>query len=88
MVKVYNINDDVPLDAVYIGRGTLFGNKYIIGVDGTRDEVCDKFINDLNQNQELKSKVLKELHGKNLVCHCKPKRCHGDYLLIVANGIF
>ena len=28
---------------------------------------------------------IEELKGKDLVCYCKPARCHGDYLLKIAN---
>jgi hypothetical protein len=29
---------------------------------------------------------LHELRGKDLVCWCAPKPCHGDVLLRLANG--
>ncbi len=33
----------IPEGAVYIGRGSPWGNRFVIGRDGTRDEVCDKY---------------------------------------------
>jgi len=26
-------------------------------------------------------KDIEELKGKNLICYCSPKACHGDYLI-------
>lgn len=75
-----------PRTAVYIGRGSPFGNPFVIGRDGTRDEVCDKYARMLESNKELRSLVKEKLAGKDLVCFCKPSRCHGDTLLEVANG--
>ena len=33
----------MPAGAIYIGRGSPWGNPFVIGEHGTRDEVCDKF---------------------------------------------
>lgn len=84
MTTVVNINTD-KYD-VYCGRGSLTGNPYEIGIDGTRDQVIDRFHKWFNFL--LKSKVfrdeLKKLKGKRLGCFCKPLRCHceiiADYL--------
>lgn len=73
--------------AVYIGRGSPYGNPFIIGVDGDRDEVCDKYEVMLESNLELTKLVKSQLKGKDLVCFCAPKRCHGDVLLKVANEV-
>lgn len=65
-----------PADAVYIGRGSPWGNPFVIGKDGTRDEVCDRF-----ERETLPTLDLEPLRGKHLVCWCKPARCHGDAIL-------
>ncbi len=65
-----------PPDAVYIGRGSPWGNPFVIGRDGTRDDVCDRFSREI-----LPTLDLAPLRGKHLVCWCKPARCHGDALL-------
>lgn len=84
--RVHNKHHNTaPEDAVYIGRGSSFGNPFIIGQHGDRDEVCDKFEVFLLANPDLTKKVKRELKGKDLVCFCAPKRCHGDILLKVAN---
>jgi len=74
-----------PPDAVYIGRGSIYGNPFVIDKHGDRDEVCEAYESMLFSNQELLAKVRKNLRGKDLVCFCSPKRCHGDTLLRVAN---
>ena len=85
-MKVYNKRKkNIPSDAVYIGRGSPYGNPFIIGRDGNRDEVCDKYEKYIEANPDLKAKFISELRGKDLVCWCAPKRCHGDYLLKISN---
>jgi len=70
---------------VYIGRGSIYGNPFIIGKDGDRDDVINKYEEYLMRNTELLAKVKANLRGKDLVCFCAPKRCHGDVLLKIAN---
>jgi hypothetical protein len=69
---------------VYIGRGSIWGNPYIIGRDGDRESVIAKYVilmsKRFNEDHWLWYNRLKELKGKNLVCYCKPKACHGDVL--------
>lgn len=71
-----------PAGAVYIGRGSPYGNPFKIGPDGSRDEVCDRF-----EKEILPTLDLTNLKGKDLVCFCSPKRCHGDAILKKANGL-
>ena len=86
MCKVHNkYHRTAPSDAVYIGRGSPYGNPFIMDKHGDRDAVCNKFEDWLMNNPQLLSLVKQELKGKDLVCFCKPKRCHGDTLLRVAN---
>ena len=65
---------------VYIGRGSKWGNPFVIGKDGTREEVINKYEKYLLNNPELLNS-LHELKGKTLGCFCKPKACHGDVLV-------
>lgn len=74
-----------PPDAVYIGRGSIYGNPFVIGQHGDRNEVCDAYESMLLSNQELLAEVRNNLKDKHLVCYCYPKRCHGDILLQIAN---
>lgn len=70
---------------VNIMRPTKWGNPYIIGVDGSREEVVFKYRTYILDNPELVAAAKKELKGKNLICCCAPKPCHGDVLLEIAN---
>ena len=77
MSKVHNKHHNTaPNDAIYIGRGSPWGNPYVIGRDGDRNEVCDKF-----EKNVLPHLDLTKLIGRDLVCFCKPARCHGDAIL-------
>jgi len=65
---------------IYIGRGSKWGNPFIIGRDGTRSEVIKEYEKWIKTQPHLVNS-LHELEGKVLGCHCKPKACHGDVLL-------
>lgn len=69
---------------IYIGRPSKWGNKYVIGKDGSREEVIQKYANDITP--AFKNEIKKELKGKVLGCWCSPKVCHGDVLAAIANG--
>jgi hypothetical protein len=64
---------------VYIGRPSKWGNPFVIGRDGTRSEVIDKYRDYIKSKPELMAS-LPELNGKTLGCWCKPQACHGDVL--------
>lgn len=78
-------NKYVPEDAVYVGVDSPYGNPYKALTDGGREAAIKKYADYLFRNPELLAKVIKDLKGKNLVCHCTPLACHGDVLLLVAN---
>lgn len=86
MPRVYNKHHkDTPFGAVYIGRGSKWGNQFVIGVDGDRSEVIRKHKERVDNDKAFKEQIKNELKGKDLVCYCYPKPCHGDYLLKIAN---
>lgn len=91
MPKVYNKSldkDKIPDDAVYIGRPTMWGNPYVMLVGKGprhRDLVCDQYEEYVARNPELVEQIKKKLKGKDLVCFCAPRRCHGDTILRIAN---
>lgn len=88
--------DYIPADAVYIGRGSKWGNVF-----GTTSESKAEFLVQsreeaihmhrwsilemINEDSGYLDMIRRELKGKNLVCFCKPKSCHGDILLELAN---
>jgi hypothetical protein len=65
---------------VYIGRGSKWGNPFVIGKDGTREEVIDKYRVWIMSQPPLLNEI-QELKGKVLGCFCKPKACHGDVIV-------
>jgi hypothetical protein len=67
-----------------IDRYSEFGNPFFLDSDGTRDEVCDGYIEYFKHKRSLHNKV-KDLKGKVLGCHCAPQRCHGDHLKQLAD---
>lgn len=87
MPKVLNIHrDGVPKNAVYIGRRSKWGNPFVIGKDGSRDEVIEKYLAWLGSRPDLILAAQHELRGRDLICFCAPERCHGDILLNIANS--
>jgi len=87
MPKVLNRHHPgIPAGAIYIGRGTPYGNPFEIPRDGDRQQVIEKFRLWIQTQPRLIERVKTELKGKDLVCSCKPASCHGDLLLQIANG--
>lgn len=88
MPKVWNKRDpDCPKDAIYVGRPSLFGNPYIMGKDGNREDVIRKYKIWLDLwPYDVRRDELEKLRGKDLVCWCAPLPCHADILLEMANG--
>jgi hypothetical protein len=85
-MRVLNARDyHTRENTAYVGRPSKWGNPFVIGRDGTRDEVISKYRAYLMLNQPLFDK-LGELRGKDLICWCAPEPCHADVLLELANG--
>lgn len=83
MPKVYNKRrDQIPIGAVYCGRGTPYGNPYKMNCEEERNLVCDQF--EMHVLPNLDVSPLKE---RDLVCWCAPLRCHCDAILKKANGL-
>ena len=78
---------------VYIGRrnnrrnlsGSIWHNPFVVGKDGTREDVIAKFEAYLMTRPDLLARV-HELKGKRLACWCKPEACHGDLLAKLADA--
>ena len=86
MPQVFNQHDDdAPSKAVYIGRPTKWGNPFVIGRDGNRAQVKEKYRAWLIVQPELVAAAKLDLANKDLICWCAPKACHGDVLIEVAN---
>ena len=65
----------------FIGRPGIWGNPFIVGIHGTRQEVVQKYREYLLATPALVELARKELKGKVLGCFCKPLECHGDVLV-------
>ncbi len=91
----------MPEGAVYVGRGSKWGNPYPVGSmhpigGGTwvvlnRNASVDLYRQHLevrpNGGTPLAAQVVSELAGKDLACWCAPdSHCHGDVLLELANA--
>lgn len=81
MTIVVNVRK-TPCD-VYIGRGSPFGNPFIIGKDGTREEVIEKyekyFYEKIVEDDHFLQQVI-SLYSKRIGCYCAPLACHGDII--------
>ncbi len=76
-----------------IGRkndgSSLLGNKFVIGKDGNKKEVVEKYRNWLFEEVKKEAEVYKELEKLaarakvrdiKLGCLCKPEGCHSDVI--------
>lgn len=67
-------------DGIIIGRGTKWGCPFI----GPRNVILAKYEKYLLEHKLLLGS-LHELQGKNLICSCAPKPCHGEILAYYAD---
>ena len=74
------VNKNIESYDVYIGRGSKWGNPFIIGKDGNRSEVIKLYEEYILKETDL-MESLHELDDKVLGCFCYPKNCHGDILI-------
>ena len=96
MTLVVNKHTHTPTDNdVYIGRGSRWGNdfthskntkaRYLVG---SREEAIACYKRELWATMKEAGEgfwnALADLHGKTLVCYCKPQACHGDVLAAAA----
>lgn len=81
VVHMYKEPYDVRID-----RHTIWGNPFIIGKDGTRFMVIEKYRAWIQTQPHLLAR-LPELKGKTLGCWCKPGMCHGDVLAELADAL-
>jgi hypothetical protein len=70
--------------AVRVDRGTRYGNPFVLGEDGDRNEVCDAYWLHYLPHKPSIAERAGDLVGKVLICHCYPERCHAEYLVKLA----
>jgi len=85
--------DQIPPDAVYVGRPTKWGNPFKItdpllpsglSKHEKNQMVTDEYRRYIQGSKRLLA-TLPELKGRDLVCWCSPLPCHADVLLELAN---
>lgn len=91
----------MPEGAVYVGRGSRWGNPFKVGAQGFIFEKGAVFyrgagataanVTKLYREEvapKLREAARAELAGKDLACWCPPdQHCHADVLLEIANGV-
>lgn len=82
--RVVHLKRD-PFD-VRIDRATIWGNPFVIGKDGNREQVIAKYREWIMGQPQKLAHVRQALPGKVLGCWCAPKACHGDVLVEIANS--
>lgn len=90
---VLNMNQDHHLlkfatdNGLYVrcDRFSEWGNPFIMGGDGDRDQVCNNYENNYLPYKPSLYRKIASLKGKALGCHCYPERCHCDTLKRLAD---
>lgn len=83
LARVVHVRD--PHD-LYIGRLSQWGNPFVVGRDGERDDVIAKHRRWVMRQPHLMAQI-PSLIGLRLACHCAPRTCHGDILAKMANEL-
>jgi hypothetical protein len=73
----------IPTGATYIGRGSAWGNPFVMGRDGDRESVIRKFEVYARQRLVEEPDWLAPLRGRDVVCFCAPLACHGHVIQIL-----
>lgn len=91
----------MPPNTVYVGRGSIYGNPFVVGNELTPDATvaCAYYEMWLNGRHFMQigasgydgavihEQAVLKLRGKNLACWCSlDQPCHADILLRIANG--
>lgn len=89
-VDIYNRKidgNDIPATAIYVGRGSFWGNPFKISQDGyTRLEAVKEYARMILRAPHSIQFTRDKLAGKSLVCYCTPELCHAHVLEIIANA--
>ena len=65
----------------YIGRPSIFGNPFVVGIDGCRENCIRQFEAYARESKIIMQAILKLPSTAILGCWCRPKRCHGDAII-------
>lgn len=75
---------------VYIGRGSRWGNPFIVRSEkGRKKAIQDykKYIIEKINRGEITHDHLVALKGKRLGCFCRPLPCHGEVIADIVNAL-
>ena len=78
IVNLKHEPDAVANGAVLIDRRTRWGNPFVVGRDGTREEVIARYRVELWRQiraGEVALADLASLESRRLACHCHPRPC-------------
>lgn len=78
-MKVVNLKKESY--TVYIGRGSIFGNPFKIGIDRDRERVIKLYRHYLIGNKKVLNAIYNLPKDAILGCYCKPKACHGNVII-------
>lgn len=81
---VVNIRTYKSKDVLWVGRPSIFGNPFVIGKDGTREEVIEKYKKYITTRPDI-LKLIPTLKNRKIGCVCKPLACHADILAELAD---
>ena len=82
---IFNMKNAHPRQAIKVDRSSPWGNPFILGKDGDRDDVCDLFEQYAKWRLTIQPSWLRPLKGKYLACWCAPLRCHAETLRRLSN---
>lgn len=69
---------------VYIGRGSIWGNPFVMQDREDRARVITsyrKYLWEQIKQGKITKEMLIALDGKRLACYCAPQACHGDVIV-------
>ena len=70
-----------PSTAINCGRPSPWGNPFIIGRDGTREEVIEKYrVYAIKRNALDPSWLAPLITATDVYCWCTPKACHVEVI--------
>jgi len=85
---VRHIREHRTPNDIYIGRPSPWGNPFPLRSESERGACVERFRVWAQFSGDPRAVWIRahvhELRGKNLVCFCAPKACHGDILRAMA----
>lgn len=89
VLNFYHLGCIIPENAVYIGRKnikfgleeSIFKNPFYLKDNEPRGSTIEAYRQHIwieVLEERITKKDILDLEGKDIVCYCKPKSCHGD----------